>query len=409
MTSSTTDGRLRLTVLTTSFPLHRDAQSGIFVERLVDELSRSIEVTVLTPCGTTMPDSMQRSYRVRCFGYAPRRWQLLCHQPGGLPAALRRNRWLYGLLPLLLLSMLGACFAQARRDDLIFANWSISGAIAGLVGRVLRKPVVTTLRGTDVNASTSSLPLRMVMKSCLSLSHKVVLVSQEMRESLASLYPHHEGKLAVIPNGVGEDLVALPAVGEERKAEDHSITLLSVANLVAGKGIDVLLRALPRIRGRCSLVIVGDGPQRASLESLAQRLLIGDAVTFVGQVAPDRVKDYLRSADIFVLPSYSEGRPNSLIEAMAAGRAVVATDIAGVRELVDSGSNGLLVAPGKAELLAEALDAMVGDFEQRRAFGRAARETILDAGLSWARTALQYRKLFHDSLPDRRGQSELPP
>jgi glycosyltransferase involved in cell wall biosynthesis len=307
---------------------------------------------------------------------------------------------LYALIPPFLVSMAVACFSQIGRNDLVFANWSISGVVAGVIARLLGKPVVTTLRGTDVNASPSAILLRMILGLCLRLSHKVVLVGEGMRDNLAARYPQFSGKLVMIPNGVAEELFMLPIVQRTNDQDRNPVTVTVVASLVPMKGIDVLLRALAFHRGRHRLHVLGDGPDRARLEALASELSLAVTTTFVGQVAPERVKDYLGSADIFVLPSYAEGRPNALLEAMAAGRAVVATEIDGVTELVSSGANGLLVPAGSVESLAAALGRLIDDASLRRSLGDAARKSLLDKGLSWSRTAEQYSELFRALFTD---------
>ncbi len=149
---------VRVALLTTSFPLNRDSVSGVFVWRLARSFPSTVLATVVTPCDTsgTPPVTIPDSYNVHCFRYAPWRWQLLAHQPGGIPVALQRSIAMRCLLPIFLVAMLIACFRVSRKADIIHANWSVNGAIAGLVGFFLKKPVVTTLRGEDVTRAKNS-------------------------------------------------------------------------------------------------------------------------------------------------------------------------------------------------------------------------------------------------------------
>jgi glycosyltransferase involved in cell wall biosynthesis len=121
----------------------------------------------------------------------------------------------------------------------------------------------------------------------------------------------------------------------------------------------------PKLR----LVIVGQGPERDALEALATELGIGAVVRFAG-LRP-QVPSFHYLFDVSVLCSVSEGFPNSLVEAMAAERPIVATDVGGVRDAVRDGETGLLVPPGSPTQLAEAIESLLGDPSLRQAMGKA--------------------------------------
>jgi glycosyltransferase involved in cell wall biosynthesis len=134
-----------------------------------------------------------------------------------------------------------------------------------------------------------------------------------------------------------------------------------------------LIRAMAHLKDG-SLVIIGDGPQRRKLESLSKHLELNDRVFFTGWIS-DRSKifDYLKQSTVFVLPSLSEGRPRVLLEAMACGLPVVATDVGGVPEVVVDGVNGLLVPPRDEKALAEAIEHVFNNVDFRR---RASAENV---------------------------------
>lgn len=154
--------------------------------------------------------------------------------------------------------------------------------------------------------------------------------------------------------------------------------VVAVGRLVAQKGFDLLLQAFARLQGRYpdwSLVIVGEGPLRAELEGLVERLGLSGRVFLPGLV--QAVPALLKRCDLFVLASRYEGFPNALGEAMAAGLPVIAADCpTGPRELVRHGVDGLLVPPEDPATLAEAMDRLMGDGEERRRLaGRAVEVT----------------------------------
>jgi glycosyltransferase involved in cell wall biosynthesis len=175
------------------------------------------------------------------------------------------------------------------------------------------------------------------------------------------------------------------AVTERQKTElrrelglaEGARVLLCVGRLSREKGHADLIRALPALRERAGrapirVVLVGEGPERARIERLCRRLQLAEMVTLAGQ--QHDVNPYYAIADVFVLPSHSEGCPNALLEAMAAGVAVVATDAGGISEIVTDSDSALLVKPSSAADLAKAAARLLEDCELRRRLVCAARE-----------------------------------
>jgi len=154
----------------------------------------------------------------------------------------------------------------------------------------------------------------------------------------------------------------------------RNVVAIYVGGLVESKGMNELAAAaeslLRKLHG-LQLVGVGDGPCRDKMAALAGRLGRKDAIILPGNVAPDHVPLYLQASDFLVLPSYSEGLPQAVIEAMDCGLAVVATRVGGVPEAVIDGQTGLLVEPKNIDQLHNAMERMIGDEAFRLAAGRA--------------------------------------
>jgi len=170
-----------------------------------------------------------------------------------------------------------------------------------------------------------------------------------------------------------------PAEFASRVHHGHGRRLLFTGRLAGVKGVPVLLEALVRLRREhpgVELALAGDGPDRALLEAEAQRLGIADRVRFLGYQSSDHVRSLLQETDVFVLPSFAEGVPVVLMEAMASGVPVVSTRVAGVAELVEHGVSGFVVPPGDVDALAGAIDALLADPELRTRFAAAGRLTI---------------------------------
>ncbi|MEJ2041458.1 MAG: glycosyltransferase, partial [Desulfosarcinaceae bacterium] len=384
-----------LLVLTTSFPNRTNPASGVFVHRLLEHLPEGFELTILTPDTDRAEGFAQRgSLRIRPFRYAPRRWQKVAHRPGGLPVVLEGKGVLRLMLPLLFLAAAGATFFQARRVDLIHAHWAPNGVIAGLAGLLMRRPVITTLRGTDVDLANGSAFSRLMLRCCLLLNREIVAVSNDMARRLGAWFPGRSHNIRFIPNGVEI------SKGPSRKA-NASFTLAMIGNLVPDKRVDVVIHALSRLKQSspdARLLVVGDGPRRQSLKALVQRSGLQNQVAFLGLKKPHAVEKILQSCDALVLASEKEGRPNVVLEAMAAGVPVVGADIPPVRELLGHSERGLLLATGDVEHLAAQLIWLRGNREAARRLARIARAWLHEQGLSWQQTATAYASLYRKVL-----------
>lgn len=200
--------------------------------------------------------------------------------------------------------------------------------------------------------------------------------------------PDHWSRLHIVHCGVEPARYdAPPATGKN---------LLFVGRLTAAKGVPVLIEAMPRIRSAhpdAHLTLIGDGPDRALLERLVRRLDLSKAVTFAGYQSQDEVARTLARTAVFVLPSFAEGVPVVLMEAMAARRPVVATRIAGIPELVEDGVSGRVVVPGDGAALADAVCDILAEPARAAAMGAAGRHKV-EAEFDIAQQAVKLAMLF---------------
>ena len=152
--------------------------------------------------------------------------------------------------------------------------------------------------------------------------------------------------------------------------------LLFVGRLVPEKGVLVLLWALAELKRRgleVEAVLVGDGPYRQELEDAGRRLGLAGRLTFTGALTGAAIAPRYREADVFCLPSFAEGLPVVLMEAMANELPVVTSRLAGIAELVDDGVSGFVVPPARDDVIVDALELLAADPELRARFGRAGR------------------------------------
>lgn len=208
----------------------------------------------------------------------------------------------------------------------------------------------------------------------------VVCISDFARSQLMALVEdEHWDKLVIVHCGVEPD--GYPLLEGRREDRTGPLRILNVARMVGVKGQGVLLEGLAeylRAGGSAELTLIGRGPAEASLRARAAALGISDRVRFQGAVGQDDILEWYAWADVFCLPSFAEGVPVVLMEAMATGLPVVTTTIAGIPELVGDGTSGFLVPPGRADALARAWRRCEDPLVRRR-LGQAGRETVLSA------------------------------
>ena len=252
---------------------------------------------------------------------------------------------------------------------------------AALAGRLAGVPaVVVAKRNVDAFETPRQLAAQRLAHR---LATHVTAVSEAVAESVVALGVPR-ARITVIPNGVDAARFVPPAPAEEARqalSADASPLVGSVGCLAARKDYGTLLEALRLLADRglaFRVALVGDGPDRAALEARCAALGLADRVRFLGERAD--VDRLLPGMDVFVLSSREEGIPNALLEAMAAGRACVATAVGGTPEVLRDGETGWLVPPGEPAALADALgQALTRPAEARRrgeAACRVAREEL---------------------------------
>ena len=204
--------------------------------------------------------------------------------------------------------------------------------------------------------------------------------------------------IRTIPNGVGSNGAA------HREALVREVPVIrSCGRLVAKKGFIVLIEAaaILKARGvRFRLEIAGEGPERRALEGAMDSLDLGGEVTLLGD--RDDARELIGDADIFVLPSFIEGLPLVVLEALCAARPVVATDLPGLRGVVRDGEEGLVVPIGSAEAIAEAVERLIRHPDEARQLGRVGRARA-KAEFSVERTAASYLDLYSQLLAKKAG------
>ncbi len=227
---------------------------------------------------------------------------------------------------------------------------------------------------------------------------KFIAVSHAVKQFLIETEGIPEEKIEVIPNAV--DIGSLKVdessgsqIKEELKINDDEIVLTVVGRLVEQKGHKYLFEALSMLNGKYNikLLVVGEGPLKQRLADSVERLGLKDKVIFTGQRKD--IPQILNISDCLVLPSVYEGLPVCVLEAMAAGKPVIATKVGGTPELIKDGKTGFLVEPRNPEVLSQAIEKLAHSSDKGKEMGVKAREIVYN-GFSIAPITKRTEELF---------------
>lgn len=254
--------------------------------------------------------------------------------------------------------------------DLIDAHYFYpDGVAAVMLGRLFKKPVVITARGTDINLIPRySLPRKQILWAARH-AHGMITVCNALKEEMVGL-GIDAGRITPLRNGV--DLQRFQPV--DRAAVRASLgmnafTLLSVGLLEPRKAHDLIISALPKLPDT-QLLIAGSGPERGRLEALARRLNVTQRVKFLGALPQAELRSYYGAADAMVLASSREGWANVLLESMACGTPVVASNVWGTPEVVAAPEAGVLMTERTPHGVAEAVNRLRANYPSHEATRR---------------------------------------
>jgi glycosyltransferase involved in cell wall biosynthesis len=379
--------------LTHSFPRYAGDAAGGFILRLAIALANEdVAVHVIAPATAAAPaHDVLDGIPVTRFRYAPRSLETLAYE--GNMASQVRESWgaRAGLV-----GMLGAELRVAVRElrrqraDVLHAHWWFPSGVAGVAAARLRRvPLVTTLHGSDVRLGRSIGPARPVMRQVVRRSARVTAVSSWLAAEAQAVAGGEMPTVAPMPMAT-ELFAADPATA-------RGDALLFVGRLTKQKGVDVLVRALALLPPAMSLDVVGDGEERASLESLAIALGVAPRVRWHGARPTRELAAFYRQAAALVIPSVDEGLGLVAVEAQLCETPVVAFASGGVVDVVRDGETGLLVEKRTPEALAGAISALLAQPDRGASYARRgallARETF-----SPDRAAQRYAQIYREAI-----------
>ncbi|MGC1646570.1 MAG: glycosyltransferase [Candidatus Sulfotelmatobacter sp.] len=387
--SAGVDSTLHVLTLTPFFPSRENEVSGCFIAEPIEELKRlGVDHSVIAVAPIYYP----RRWPIKS---AAAEWVRYPQIPGnfGLSSA---GRMLYARL-------IGRVqrLHTVKPIDVIHAHGALPcGHASALLSRHFGIPFVVTVHGLDAfntcfQGGTPAKWRRQESIAVYRAARIVICISEKVKQILRGGLRENL-RSAVVYNGTDAEMFSPgPVVVVPSEKE-----VLIVGDLIASKGQELALNAIGRIgslfpRLRCK--IIGEGPDRSRLETLASQLGLGQRVQFLGRQSRTAMADAMRACSVFLLPSRNEGLGCVYLEAMACGKSVIACRGQGIDEIIEHGRNGWLIPVDGLDELAQGLTTLLQAPVDSMRMGMAARETILN-GLTLLDQAHRLANIYREAV-----------
>jgi len=395
----------------TAFPRHRDDPITPWLVELVRRQRQAgIDASVLAPAYKGGPDEESTGVPVRRFRYAPRFLETLTHDQA-VPDRIRDRPASAALVPPYLAAGCAAAANLGRGGpDLVHVHWPMPHALFGASMRRAsrgRTAMVCSFYSVEVNWVDQRLPwLRPFLEWSIRSADAVTAISTSTARSVQGLW---DRSVAVVPYAAVIPDVSPDRIRPALSSATDPVRLLFVGRLVERKGVEVLVRALARLRHTrdAELVIVGSGNREDSVRRTAALEGVADHVHMRGFVTAEQLSQEYAESDIFVLPAVVDSRGDTeglgvvLLEALAYERPVIASRAGGIPDIVIDGETGWLSDPGDSEVLARRiLDVISDPDEARRVAAQGKRRA--EARFSWERILEETTAVYSSAVEARR-------
>lgn len=384
---------MKIAVVTSSYPRFEGDGIAPFIKSISESMhNRGHVIKVLAPFDCEVQPDTVSPFPIHRFKYAwPKKHHILGHaQSLKADVSLRFLVFLY--LPFYLLaSILGLIkLCKSVQAEIIHAHWVLPmGLPAAIVSKLLKIPLVISLHGSDIYISDKNVIFRGIARWVFSQSEYVTACSPELMDRavkinpniIAELYPYGADPMKFRPSVNKMD------IREKYGWHKDEIIISTIGRFVYKKGFEYLIRTIPKLshnHHKIRFVIGGSGPLENEYRTLISELGVEHIVSIPGLIPWGDVSEFLSASDIFVLPSVRDkggnldGLPNTLVEAMACGLPVIASNIGGVCLIIENEINGFLTEPENIEQLVEKVNFLIHNYDKRLELGKSARRSITE-------------------------------
>lgn len=391
---------MRVAFVTTSFPRSEVDDSAIFVSRLVGALeAHGVKGVTVVPRDADEDYQPYKDILTIRIGYTLFQPRMLAFGAGILPN-IRMNPLAVLQIPGLLFSFAWALFQHRKEYQLIHANWLATCLPAALIGALVRKPFIVTVRGEDLRMLRLRL-VRILLWPFISRSRAVVVVGQSLKLELLGLLPALNVRTFVVENGVEPPAITAQMLAEVRaqySLPENRRYIIFVGSIIPRKRVAEAIRIFSKIyNDNVDLLLCGrldDTDYVRECRQIVDECNLGERVRFLGKIPPKSVWGLLALSTLYLTASEFEGRPNAVLEALSVGLPVVARSIPAHVNVVSHDQSGYLYS--SEEEASAALNRFIGDqgtLDQMSAYSK---ESMLNKG--WSDVAMNYLELYRLAL-----------
>ena len=391
---------MEVTLLTTSFPAHAGDIKAPFILELAKAIHKSgVNVNVVAPkFSSGLGYEEMNGVKVYRFGYFR-----LPFFPNLLKATSFAKSFssFAGIIqmPLFLFSFILRAREPIMRSDLVHCQWIFPSIVAYFYS--FFKPFMITSRGEELGIIQRSKFKTFIIKLILKRCSYMTANNQHQSTELKSFF-HDSNKVSFTPNGI--DIIKFKKNDSKKsksltKLPDNKFVVLFIGWLIKRKGIDYLMPAINKIvkkNKKFFFVIIGDGEMKDFVTKYLERNNLLNNVKLLDKVEPNKMPYFINSSEVFILPSLAEGRPSVILEAMACGVPVIATNIGGNNELIKDGENGILISPKSVKSISNGLMSLYNNKTLYNKIKRNSRKAIIDAKVSWESCAINFIRIYKE-------------
>jgi len=326
--------RFKILILTSSYPLYNGDNNGVFIHELAKRFTREYDTYVLAPYkkGVLKSESIDDVIIDRFYQFPFRLFEIAYGTD--IMVKIKRNIFYILIVPFFVTMQLIALVKLVKKAkiDLIHAHWIIPQGFVAVLYKLLfnsKIPIIITIHGGDYNNFKGRM-WKPILAFILKNANKVIVVSEDLRENLLS--SGYNNNVEVCPMGVDTDLFH-PKHKDNLLKQQYDINghfLLFVGSLIERKGIRYLINAMPDVIESLhdvKLIIIGDGILKEELVKTTNDLKLSNKIRFLGNIPNNELPKYFATADLFILPSLSEGWPVVVMESLSCGCNALVSDL----------------------------------------------------------------------------------